>query len=163
MLIKCIYGGGRSCVRQGGHGGSYHDSSFVHSIPSYYELNGVEDGFNSFNTVDENINKSRFSIDVDPECTDDSFLQSEMGFAIPNSTLSKALVEYNLQKVEGVRSFLNLIPVIADDIIKEAYQTVFMSVVEEDTVDFWMLRRELISYFRDLLYGQRFSKFINRD
>lgn len=149
--IKCIHGGGPACTRHGGDGRTIHGSTYVHTklarkemLPyttqilqksdpeKVHKCHALEGGF-----IDNEVAKSLLS--------HESFLEP----------MSKALYYFDLTSPEGTARLMELLPVLADDIIAEVYEEIWPGYPTDDesTFNIRIARSEIKGYLLDYLHN----------
>ena len=132
-LQICIHKGGSSCRNHGGDGSSFHESGYIHPFVSGSELS------EGLSPIDKSLlDAPRTSRKVEIPALESEFDEdaaiSMLGVTLDQGVtksltdldfLSKSLFDFDLVTEEGLVKFLNLLPVIDFDIIKEVMEAIW--------------------------------------
>lgn len=156
-IESCIHKGGNICRNHGGSGSAFHEGGYVHPFLSGTELEGRGNltkaqmlGTPGHRNVEVAALESEF---------DDSAAISMLGITL-NKGVSRAILDkdlllksffdFDLVTEEGLEKFLNLLPVIDFEIVKEVMESIWPAY-PMDGVNSTTARMELKGFLLDYL------------
>lgn len=155
-LENCIHKGGISCRNHGGSGSAFHEGGYVHP---YLSKSEIRIGSISEGEGFEVLQKRNVEITALESEFDDDAAISMLGIVLNKSIssaiserdlLMKSFFDFDLVTAEGLIKFLNLLPLIDFDIVKEVMEAVWPAY-PTDGLNSSTARMELKGFILDYL------------
>lgn len=151
-ILKCIYGGGDACVRQGGSGSRFHGQSYAHNYPT------LEEAGEPLGDYVEAVHKGE-SRTVSVPGLEDSFdedrsydaLTLDIQRPVFMSDILKSMYDFDLESEEGVTRLMALLPILDDDILKQIVQEIWPGYPVDQDFNPYMQRMQIMGYLLDYL------------
>jgi len=141
---NCEFGGGTSCTRQGGDGFTKHREGYSHKFMPAGKL----------------LSKGTDSVYSVP-LLDNTFLSDDLlNKSLFTESIQKSLYHFDLETPTGVSTFLELLPVLSDDIIKEVYTEIWPGYPTDESSIFniRMAKHEVRGYLLDYMKQHDFEE-----
>ncbi len=148
----CIYGGNKSCEKQGGSGSLRHGSWYAHPHPTSEEVGPATGEYI------EPVHKGNIaSLDLgdffDDELAESYLFTEIQQFINTKDIVKKSLYDFDLVTVEGIDSLLALLPIMDPVIMKEVVQEIWPGYPVETNFDPKIQRAEIRGFLLDYLQG----------
>lgn len=153
----CIHKGGHTCRNHGGSGSAFHEGGYVHPFLSGRELAGRSRLTKA--QLLTPIEQRNVEIEALESEFDDTAAISMLGITLNKGVsraiqdkdlLMKSFFDFDLVTEEGLTKFLNLLPVIDFEIVKEVIEAIWPAY-PTDGVNSATARMELKGFFLDYL------------
>lgn len=147
---KCEYGGGTQCRSHGGDGAIHHFKTYEHKFPSSREVGMF------FGDLSYDIGKSQRVLKIPglEDFFDEDLSKSVLDISIEDGksvgSIAKSLYTFDLDDAEGVKKLLELLPVLATDILVDIMAEIWPGYVADDA-DPDLMKAEIKGYLMDFV------------